>query len=239
MAAPKGKKKTASTQEKTYTFTFTVPEMIGLCAGSAAALCAFFVLGILLGRGYQPEKDMPELAMMMPSQSTNGSGEVKGGVLRPEDLDYIDQLKKKPESAVRKEEEKEQPSKAAEKKEKHTVETVQKSPVPAETKAAKPEPKPETVVEVDNPEETKGPIYSYTYQAASFGVESRAADFSLKLNTNGLNSYVEPGKSGNRIWYRVFVLHTGTPESTDDMKRILRKFGIKKPLLKNKKPVSQ
>lgn len=237
MAAPKGKKKTATTQEKTYTFTFTVPEMIGLCAGSAAALCAFFVLGILLGRGYQPEKDMPELAMMMPSQSSNGSGEIKGGVLKPEDLDYIDQLKKKPESAVRKEEKDEQPAKAAVKKkeEKPAAKPTEKPVQAIAPKTAQ----PETKVEIDNPEETKGPVYNYTYQAASFGVESRAADFSDKLNASGLKSYVEPGESGNRTWYRVFVLHTGTPESTDGMKRILLKFGIKKPLLKNKKPVSQ
>ncbi|WP_432738747.1 SPOR domain-containing protein [Maridesulfovibrio sp. FT414] len=242
MAAPKGKKTKADNQEKTYTFTFTVPEMIGICAGSVAALCAFFVLGILLGRGYQPEKDVPELAMMMPSQSGSGSGEIKGGVLKPEELDYIDQLKKKPESAVRQEENKEQPSKQPEKTETAKVESK-----PVVTTESKPEAavaakitqaEPEPPVEIDKPQPNVGPIYNYVYQAASFGDTTRAQEFSDKLSSSGLNAYVEAGKSGSRTWYRVFVRHTGTPDSTEGMKKTLRQFGIKKPLLKSKVPVS-
>ncbi len=242
MAAPKGKKKPVANQEKTYTFTFTVPEMIGLCAGSVAALCAFFVLGILLGRGYQPEKDVPELAMMMPSQSHNGSGEIKGGVLKPEELDYIDRLKKKPESAVRQDDEKEQAAKETEKS--TTEKPATPAPAPAKEapavveKTPQPEEEPEVQVEIDTPEENVKPTYNYIYQAASFGVESRADEFSAKLIASGLNSYVEPGKSGTRTWYRVFVRHTGTPDSTESMKQLLLKFGIKKPLLKSKLPVS-
>ncbi|WP_320171577.1 SPOR domain-containing protein [Maridesulfovibrio sp.] len=240
MAASTGKKKTANNQEKTYTFTFTVPEMIGLCAGSVAALCAFFILGILLGRGYQPENDVPELAMMMPGQSANSSGEIKGGVLKPEELSYIDQLKKKPESAVRQEPAEEKQSatpKAAAAK--PADKPAPKAEAPAQPAAVAQTPpaaqaQPEPPVEMDNPQATTLPTYNYIYQAASFGDEIRARDFSDKLIANGLDAYVEPGKSGTRTWYRVFVRHTGTPESTDAMKSVLRKFGIKKPLLKSK-----
>ncbi|WP_027720703.1 SPOR domain-containing protein [Maridesulfovibrio zosterae] len=233
MAAPKGKKRTTdSTQEKKYTFTFTVPEIIGLCAGSVAALCAFFVLGILLGRGYQPEKDMPKLEMMMPSSSANSSGEVKGGVLKPEELQYIDAIKKKPESALKPE---------PKKKEVAAKPEIKKSPAPAkkeaeQAKATKPI-EPTFSVEIDNPEEPAAPVYNYIYQVASFGSNGKAQDFNSKLIERGLNSYVEPGKSGTRIWYRVFIRHTGTAASTDSMRNILRKFGIKKPLLKSKKSV--
>ncbi|NDV24242.1 SPOR domain-containing protein [Desulfovibrio sp. JC022] len=241
MAAPRKKKKAAPGQEKTFTFTFTMPEVIGLCAGAVAALCAFFVLGILLGRGYQPEKDMPEIAMMLPSQS-NASGEVKGGVLKPEELDYIDQLKKKPEPAVKPEEPKKEIAAKAEKKataakkadpakaEKPAVKVAKKV---AEVKQAEPEPP----VEIDNPEEVDAPKYNYVYQAASFGDDARAQSFADKLIVNGLDSYVEPGKSGTRTWYRVFVRHTGTADSTKKMKKMLAKFGIKKPLLKSKKAI--
>ncbi|WP_320173831.1 SPOR domain-containing protein [Maridesulfovibrio sp.] len=247
MAAPR-KKKTAPAQEKTFTFTFTMPEVIGLCAGAVAALCAFFVLGILLGRGYQPEKDVPEIAMMLPSQS-NASGEVKGGVLKPEELEYIDQLKKKPEPAVTPEVQKEEPKKEAVKaetkaspaKEAEPAKTEQPAPKAeaqvtakaAEVKQAEPEPP----VEIDNPVEVDQPQYIYVYQAASFGDNARAQGFANKLISNGLESYVESGKSGTRTWYRVFVRHTGTPDSTTAMKKVLAKYGIKKPLLKSKKAI--
>ncbi|HAS89022.1 MAG TPA: sporulation protein [Desulfovibrio sp.] len=240
MAAPR-KKKSAPAQEKTYTFTFTMPEIIGLCAGAVAALCAFFVLGILLGRGYQPEKDVPEIAMMLPSQN-NASGEVKGGVLKPEELDYIDQLKKRPEPPVQpqkaepkkeaKVEKKTSPVKKAEsaKTEKQEVQVAEKT---AQVQQAEPEPP----VEIDNPVEVDAPQYSYVYQAASFGDDARAQSFANKLTSSGLDSYVEAGKSGTKTWYRVFVRHNGTPDSTQKMKKKLAKYGIKKPLLKSKKAI--
>ncbi len=238
MAAPR-KKKTAPGQEKTFTFTFTMPEVIGLCAVAVAALCAFFVLGILLGRGYQPEKDMPEIAMMLPSQN-NASGEIKGGVLKPEDLDYIDQLKKIPESAVKPEEPK---KKVAAKIEKKAAPAKKTEPAKTEKPAVKVVKKtsevqqPEPAVEIDNPEDVDAPKYNYVYQAASFGDDARAQTFADKLVSSGLDSYVEAGKGGNRTWYRVFVRHTGTADSTTGMKKVLAKYGIKKPLLKSKKAI--
>ncbi|WP_419781696.1 SPOR domain-containing protein [Maridesulfovibrio sp.] len=240
MAAPKKKKKTAPGQEKTFTFTFTMPEIIGLCAGAVGALCAFFVLGILLGRGYQPEKDVPEIAMMLPSQSHNGSGEVKGGVLKPEELDYIDQLKKKPESAVQPQEQKAEPKKEVAKKPEIKAEPVKAAATAVkgvEKPAAVQQTEPEPPVEIDDPVEVDEPKYNYIYQAASFGDNARAQVFADKLTASGLNSYVEAGKGGNRTWYRVFVRHTGTPDSTNAMKKTLAKFGIKKPLLKSKKAI--
>ncbi|CCO23144.1 SPOR domain-containing protein [Maridesulfovibrio hydrothermalis] len=241
MAVPKGKKKSGSAQEKTYSFTFTVPEIIGLCAGGVAALCAFFILGILLGRGYQPEKDMPELAMMMPSQSTNKSGEVKGGVLKPEDLQYIDQLKIKPESAVAPQPKKPKATPPVKKKPapakkiQAPVEKTQPATQTVKAQKAPSDTEPEVEIEIDNPDEPDTPVYHYIYQAASFGSEIRAQEFSSKLVANGLDSYVQSGKGGSRTWYRVFVRHTGTPDSTSIMRKVLTKFGIKKPLLKSKK----
>ncbi|WP_320006713.1 SPOR domain-containing protein [Maridesulfovibrio sp.] len=240
MAAPKKKKITVPGQEKRFTFTFTMPEIIGLCAGAVGALCAFFVLGILLGRGYQPEKDVPKIAMMLPSQSQNGSGEVKGGVLKPEELDYIDQLKKKPESAVQPQVTKAEPKKETAAKPEKKAEP-EKTETPAVKITEKPvvvvQAEPEPPVEIDNPVAVTAPSYRYIYQAASFGDNARAQSFADKLISSGLDSYVEAGKGGNRTWYRVFVRHTGTADSTSGMKKTLAKFGIKKPLLKSKTTV--
>ncbi len=242
MAVRKKKSGTGSDHEKTYTFTFTLPEAIGLSAGCVAALCAFFVLGILLGRGYQPEKDVPKLAMMMPHQSSNASGEVKGGILKPEELQYMDQLKIKPISGARSD------KKVVEKKPKVEIKTAantaQKTAAvkTVVTESVKPEvatkdTEPEALVEIDNPDEVKPPVYDYLYQAASFGSEDKAEEFKGKLLADGLNASVEPGKSGAKTWYRVFVRHLGSAESTQSMRAVLTKYGIKKPLLKSKKAV--
>ena len=221
-----------SSQEKKYNFSFTLAEVIGLCAGCVGALCAFFILGILLGRGYQPENDVPELAMMMPTQSANSSGEVKGGILKPEELQYMDNLKIKPETSVKPE------VKNAEKEIAVKPEAKVATKPAAVTKAvAVAAPASETPVEMDNPAAAAPPVYDYLYQVASFGAESKAREFSGKLLTDGLDASVQAGKSGSKTWYRVIVRHIGSAESTQSMRNVLAKYGIKKPMLKSKKAV--
>ncbi|MBI9112982.1 SPOR domain-containing protein [Maridesulfovibrio ferrireducens] len=240
MAIRKKKTGSDSSQEKTYTFTFTVAEVIGLCSVCVAALCAFFVLGILLGRGYQPEKDVPELAMMMPTQSVNSSGEVKGGILKPEELQYMDQLKIKPETSAKPDQKPAIKVIVAKSETKTTLVTpVVKTEI---TVTAPAEPKqtvsvPEPPVEMDNPEAVAAPVFNYLYQVASFGSESKAQEFRDKLLTDGLDSSIETGKSGTKTWHRVLVRHIGSSESTQSMKNVLAKYGIKKPMLKSKKAV--
>ncbi len=217
-----------SSQEKKYNFSFTLAEVIGLCAGCVGALCAFFILGILLGRGYQPENDVPELAMMMPAQSQNSSGEVKGGILKPEELQYMDNLKIKPETSVKPE------AKTAGEKITAKPETKVEPKSSAVKKAVA---APEIPVEIDNPAAVAPPVYDYLYQVASFGAESKAREFKGKLLTDGLDASVQAGKSGSKTWYRVVVRHIGSAESTQSMRNVLAKYGIKKPMLKSKKAV--
>ncbi|WP_291329169.1 SPOR domain-containing protein [Desulfovibrio sp. UCD-KL4C] len=219
-----------SSQEKKYNFSFTMAEVIGLCAGCVGALCAFFILGILLGRGYQPENDVPELAMMMPTQSANSSGEVKGGILKPEELQYMDNLKIKPETSVK-------PETKSAKKEVKAKPKAKVVPKPSAVKKDVATAAPESPVEIDNPAEVAPPVYDYLYQVASFGAESKANEFSDKLITDGLDSSVQAGKSGNKTWYRVVVRHIGSAKSTQSMRNVLAKYGIKKPMLKSKKVV--
>ncbi len=56
-----------------------------------------------------------------------------------------------------------------------------------------------------------------------------------KLKNAGLNAVVASGEAKGSTWHRVQVLHHGTPASTSEMKAVLAKFGIQKPLLKSKK----
>lgn len=245
MATKKTKPKGGSTQDKTYTFTFTLPSLIGLCSGAVVALCAFFILGILLGRGYEPEKDVPELAMVMPSQAENSTGEVKGGVLKPEELQYMDDLKQNPEPVnkagrdkIRKadEAEKAEAQKKAEAKARRLAErkaaaeaAAKKSAEESKTAASE----PDQAVSKQK-QDSDAPVFDYVYQVASFLDQEKAAGFAGTLQGDGLNSYVQSGKSGGKTYYRVFVNHVGTSASTDQMKSVVAKYGIKKPLLRSK-----
>lgn len=243
MAENKTKPVKTPKQDKIYTFTFNLPSLIGLCSGAVVALCAFFVLGVLLGRGYQPEKDVPELAMVMPSQAENKTGVVKGGVLKPEELGYMDDLKKNPEPLVKEERDKmhaEELEKAAEAEKKSAALKAQREAQLEALKQAKAAQAAKTeVAESGNKKQQTSsvagaPVFDYVYQIASFLDEKKAAGFAGKLQKDGLNSYVESGKSGTKVYYRVFVKYTGTADSTSDMKAVVARYGIKKPLLRSK-----
>ena len=144
-------------------------------------------------------------------------------ILTPEELDYQDRLKA-------------------------PTETVLDEPAPKPKPKPKPEPKPAPKPEpkkveakpkaVETPPARPGePVYDYVYQVAAFRKVAFAEELSGKLEKAGLRTHIASADAKGSTWYRVQVLHSGTPASTDQMREALATFGIKKPLLK-KKPKS-
>ena len=204
--------------KRTYSFTLSLPGMISAVGAGVLALTFFFVMGILIGRGYRPEADIPQLQPIMPS---NEHGQVTAQeppkVLTPEELDYQDRLKAPTE-----------------------MDAIEPAPKPApkpEKKKAevKPAPKPEPADSA--PARPGEPVYDYVYQVAAFRKVEMAEGLGKKLEAAGLSTNITAGDAKGSTWYRVQVLHSGTPASTDQMREILAKFGIQKPLLKKKTQV--
>lgn len=205
---------------KTYDFSLSLPGMISVVGAGILALTFFFVMGILIGRGYRPETDVPPLGELMPTKQHGIIAEVqvKPEVLRAEELEYPERLKGSADSRMD-----EQPS----------------------TTPKKPEPKPETVKPADpGPEKpevfqpteaTPGePVFDYVYQVASFKQAEMAEALSAKLVAAGLRTAIQAGEAKGTTWHRVQVLYHGTPASTAEMKAVLTKLGMGKPLLKKK-----
>lgn len=209
-------------EQKTWTFTLTMPGMITAVGSALVALTLFFILGLLVGRGYRPEQNVPPLAQIMPKQEhgalvTNATEPVK--VLTAQELTYPETLAQQP----------------AERPEQRAAEAAPgaqqvKPPKPvadkAPAKAAQAAPKP------------GDKIYDYAYQAASFRKKDMAEDLRAKLAGAGLNTAIQTAETSKGTWYRVMIKHRGTPDSTNGMKAVLNRFGIGKPLMKQKKLVS-
>lgn len=213
-------------EPKVWNIRLTVPGLVCGIGVSGLALTLFFILGLLVGRGYRVEEKVPRLAAMMPEQpvavSEHGPKAEKDSdreVLKPEDLSYPDTLSKAPAKPEPKKPEKTEP--AEKKPEKKAADKKQ---------AAKPEKKTAPAVGEN--------VYDYVYQAASFRDRDMAMELAAKINRAELTSRVEAFETSSGNWYRVMVLHRGTPESTDSMKAVLEKFGIDKPLMKQKEPVA-
>lgn len=208
-------------EHKTWTFTLSMPGLITACGSALVALTLFFILGLLVGRGYQPEKNIPQLAAHMPGTST----EPETKVLKAEELTYPETLAKQPKGPVKEEEAAEQKKeKQAADKKASTAEAPKAAAKKAEAEKAK------TLKAGEK-------VYDYAYQAASFRKEEMAVSLRDKLVAAGLNVSIESAETGKGSWFRVLVNHRGTPESTNQMKAVLSRFGIERPLMKRKKLV--
>ena len=211
--------------KKKYDFSLSLSGLISITGVGVLALTFFFVMGILIGRGYRPEADVPPLQEIMPdSEHGQIAAETKPPeVLTLEELDYQDRLKASPQQLLDTPEEGH--PKAA--------------PKPTPKPVAKPEPKPEPAPAASAQPETAPAqpgeaVFDYVYQVASFRKADMAGALRDKLAAAGLNARVESGEAKGSTWHRVQVLHHGTPSSTAQMKAVLAKFGIGKPLLKKK-----
>jgi len=211
---------------KSYDFSLSLPGMISAVGAGVLALTFFFVMGILIGRGYRPESDVPPLDNMMPAKVHGQIAEVqiKPEVLRAEELEYPERLKGSADTRMD-----EQPADKV-KKAKPEPKAKPKAEVakPADTGPEKPE------VFEPTPAKPGEPVYDYVYQVASFKQPEMAEALSAKLVASGLRTAIEAGEAKGSTWHRVQVLHHGTPASTGEMKAVLTKNGIGKPLLRKK-----
>ena len=194
---------------KRYTIRFSLAGLISLGLLLVAGLSWMFVMGVLVGRGYKPETAVPEIARFMPAPRLPNAT----SVLKPEELEFYDELRKTPRAPGR---------------EQNTKKSVPSSKPPKELSFTGVRPPKKT------PKET---IYNYVYQAAAFKDLKAAETFQSGLEKLGLSSGIEKAVSRGTTWYRVLVYFRGTPTDTRKLKQKLKTLGVKKALLRGKEPL--
>lgn len=81
-------------QKRALMFSFSPAGLFALFLFAIIALAWAFIFGLLLGRGYQPEELIPEIAQIMPTPPPPPPNVAE--TLRPEDLNFYEQLKNIP-----------------------------------------------------------------------------------------------------------------------------------------------
>lgn len=184
-----------------------------------------FILGVLVGRGYKPERDVPELEKIMPRAEAPAEA-TKKGVLKPEELEFFDKLKQSPSDQA-----KDAPKKAKPKAE-PPVRKVEKAKDKKEV--VKPAPKPEPAIKVT---QASGPRFAYMYQVAATRDVAKAKAFAAKVEKFGYKTSVVEATTSSGTWHRVNAHFQGTPDETQKLKDDLATLGVKKPIMKTKKPL--
>lgn len=179
-----------------------------------------FAFGVIVGRGYSPEKQMPALAGLLPQQ-TQPAPEPPQDILKAEDLTFMTDLKQKPGAPTI-------PTRMSNSTNATAPVSVDGKP---DEKPAAATPKPQQPVA----------LFDYVLQVAAFKNSSQADTLREKLEGAGLRTRmaVEKAPNGKARWYRVQVLLRGTEEDVTGAKDVLVRSGIKDAQVASKKPAGR
>ena len=203
---------------KKYVFQLTRKGFIGVLILLLTGFVWVFIFGIILGRGYKPEKDIPRLAAVIPPERDIEAIKNNTVLLKPEDLQFYTRLQEKT-SRVGKNEDKPP-----------TAETPQPKPTPSATagEAIADAPKAE------NKTSEKVEQYDYTYQVAAFYDQPAAARLESRIKAKGLNASIEKSVTQNKTYYKVLVRIKGPAQKRIDAMNILHEMGFEKPIMRSK-----
>lgn len=198
-------KKKKAVKGKLVQFQLTWSGLISWGVFSFVVVAWAFILGVLVGRGYQPEAFIPMVADYMPGHSNDPKKNVQGQlpVLSAQELDFFENL---------------QATTA------HTQKTMRQQA------AEQDQHEPQTRVTRNER------AYIYEYQVGAFRRENQAESLRQDLAENGLSAQVLPSTVQGTAWYRVVVLHTGSPHDVASFTSRLRQAGIDNFFLRAKKP---
>lgn len=225
-APPSSPRKSEPLVKRSYNLRLTFSALLTGCIVLVIAIGWAFMLGVMVGRGYNPEKQMPQLANLLPADGRPSVKEeapeessAKAEVMKPEELRFASTLKGKPG----------QPS--AEPRIKNMQNATAPATVPSRTETAE-APPPARGADAEQPPK-KEPLFDFAFQVATFKDEDSVDKLRAKLEGKGLRTRME--KRGKLL--RVMVLVRGNAEHSLEVRRQMADMGLGQPILRTKTPV--
>lgn len=229
---PDAKKKPPG--KRSYTLNLGFSMLMTMLIVTILGACWIFMLGVMVGRGYNPDAKIAEVVPgIAPGSRLPAAPEPATTALRPEELDFIPALRNKPRLSVQHNAGLPVNSPGAG----NRTAPLSTLPNPPEIQtagatgqiAAPPSPPP--------PAAPKAELYDYVYQTATFNDPEQADKLREKLEGVGVRTRLEktPAKSG-KILYKVQALLRGNEEDNKDLLASLERFRLGPPLLRSKTP---
>lgn len=190
----------------------------GLITSGIIAIIAIgwiFAFGVIVGRGYNPEKKLPELARLLPPpEGAEEAPKEAKGILKPEELTFMTDLKQAQPAAA---------GAVAGKPDQKPAHTA--APVPA--------------VPAPQPAESPSEKFDFVFQAVAYKSRGNADKLRERMDGEGLRSRmtIEKDSKGRPKWFRVQVLVRGTDAEAAAAKQTLAAMGLKDATQISKKPV--
>lgn len=199
-----------------------------------------FILGVIVGRGYQPEQMAMEMAQKVLPEDFPLLTEKNEEVLKGEELEFFDKLKQGPSSVP--------PVPAVQSKAPQPKPQVAEAPKPAEAQTPKPQQsaldaalQSAAVAAGQSPpqevKEDKDEVFVFNYQVAALASMEQAQTFLKKLDPGKFKTSVVTATHEGKTWYRIYVHHQGTVDSALALKEQLKGSGIGGVLLRSRTPL--
>ncbi len=243
--------KKKSAQGRSFIFSFSPAGLFAMLLFTIIALAWAFIFGLFLGRGYQPEELVPEIAQIMPTPPPPPN---VTETLRPEDLNFYEQLKNMPlkeepagaNTKARLSSRQEKSSSMASKKKQQRVSDTkkkkhQKQPA-ANSKSGTQQRQTKQAVQ---PKRTKKKTpqqarqdkkirFSYRYQIAALKDGAAALSVQKKLEAKGIKASIAKTSIKGTNWYRIFVQVLGNDQDVQTTAAKLKKMGFPDMIFTNK-----
>lgn len=228
------KTRTTQKESKKFIFQLGLSGFLSLGVLIIIGMAWSFILGVIVGRGYQPEKMALEAAQQILPEDFPLLTEKNEEVLKAEELEFFDKLKQEP-SQVAAPEAKSAPTKSAPTPTKPQDATKKQDP-----------PKPSTVKPTEKIAEKPVPadlaadkeeVFVFNYQIAALPSMEQAQSFVKQIASGGFKTSVVAATHEGKMWYRIYVHHQGTVDSAKTLKEKLKGSGINSILLRSRTPL--
>ncbi|MCF8107764.1 MAG: SPOR domain-containing protein [Desulfohalobiaceae bacterium] len=207
------KKRSASKkkQEKKVQFSLSWGGLVSFGFFGALALIWVFILGVIVGRGYQPETLLNSVKRFIPGISAPEEAPRETGrqeeTLQAEDLNFIEDLKKKVQNQLQ--------------------DSGLSSP-------QEPEKTKKSAAGTSSGDRQQTPEYHCVYQVAAFKRAKPANQVASDLQTAGLQTSVHEIEKSGQSWFRVYVRFTGSTRAVQDFEQKLNQLGLGSAFLRSK-----
>ncbi len=226
-------------EKKSLTVQISFSTVTIMCVILLSCFCLTFILGVIVGRGDNPEAHLTKFTAILPKDASTSTDEVKEEVIESkvmpkEELNYSNSLKDKVEQTPAEEQ---------------NNANVPDMKVQGEVTPTSPPPKaslPDTTTNTVDPAEellkqvSQEPIakpepsvFDFTFQVATFTDEASVDRLRARLEGEGLRTKME--KSGK--FYKVMVLMRGSNEQAQNLRKLMVAMKLGEPLQRSKQAV--
>lgn len=247
--------------KRSYTLRLTFSSLMTAAIVLIIGIGWSFVLGVMVGRGYNPEKQIPQLSSFLPKEeelspnavSKVGDDQPKGQIMRAEDLSYAASLKGKPGQGKLAPPVPKSGTEARPKNMQNATAMVASTQIPPAATGTAPAGQLVTQGSLDATSATGGvvqaapttappavsanqPNFDFTFQVATFKENESVDKLRARLEGEGFRTRMDKIQ-GKNVLLRVMVLYRGTNEGAQSLRQRLVDMGLGQPIQRGKNPV--